>query len=207
MHGGTVGSFDPPKKCPKCTADRKESDFYKDKHQPDGLTRICKECRRDSKKLKERPAFDVKRYKRLNDKDLTISKQPEKVQEILFLIEANPKITCEELGKELNLQPTTVRKLMSVNPLLRGLRNLGLLRMNQLVPKAISALEESLVSPAETVKFNAAVKVLEDQNVLGPQKIDIHVNSYENKSYEELLNMVQNLTPPPPPTLEAEVIS
>lgn len=207
ISASTVGTFDPPRLCKYCKTEKKESDFHKDSKSIDGISFKCKECVKDYVKLRVKPAFQMRKYRKYSNEDMILSKQPEKIQKIVAYLTENPKISCEELGQKVDLEATTVRNYMLSNPFLRSLREVGLIKVNHLIPKALQALEESLESPAGMVKLNASVKVLEDQKVLGPQKIDVTVSSYENKSYEELLNIVKSYTPPPPPTLDAQVIS
>lgn len=197
--------------CGTCQDNKPRSEFYKKSTSPSGLANNCKACSKEFHKERIRQGFiKIKKNKTKNPRDLKgFDEQPTKIKQIITALYENPKLTAQELGALVNLAPPTVDVYMRQNSFLKSLRTAGSRAMTKLIPNAVKSFQESLEGPNADVKLKAAVKLLESEKVLGPERIDITTNDLSDKTYDELVQILSNLDKQPilQPAIEAEVIS
>lgn len=195
------------KYCHKCNDTKLAAEFYRNSSKKDGLSEHCKPCwRAYLKHRNETKPIRMKRKKMLaSSKDF--ENQPEKVKAIVFALVENPNASAEEVGKKVGLGAESIRKHMSQNTYLRALRGFGSEKVTRMLPKALHALEKSLEAKSEDVALKAAKEVLQNEKVLGPDRIDVTVNDLSSKTNAELEAIIASIPSAPSQTIEAEIIS
>jgi DNA-binding Lrp family transcriptional regulator len=198
------------KYCTKCNDTKLAADFYKNICKKDGLSEMCKVCTLTYRKDRDR-RLTIKMKRKPKGKNVIQSadfeNQPDRIKAIVFALVEDPKITVLELAEKVGLEPDSVRKHMHKNQFLRALRGFGAEKVTRMLPKALYALDKSLEANSEDVRLKAAKEVLQNEKVLGPERIDVTVNDLASKTNAELEAMLAAIKLAPQNTIEAEIIS
>lgn len=197
------------KYCHKCNDTKVAAEFYKNAATRDGLSQHCRACTRDYLKHRDQSKFLFQRKQKKIPtlKEINFEAQPDKVKQLVGILIENPKTTAEEMALKMDLSVSTVRHYMYSNPFLVALRHSGISQITKMIPAALEALKGSLNAASEEVRLKASVKVLENEKILGPERIDLTVSTYHNKSTEELEEIYKQAQLPPPQTISSEFIS
>ena len=195
--------------CWKCEDTIPAEKFYKNAARLDGLSQYCKTHTKEYLESRaKKSTFSFQKKKRITKAaDVKFENQPESIKKIVMYLAENPKLTCEQLAARVEISPQTVRGYMSTNDFLKAIRGVGASQITKMIPAALHAFQSSLDAKSEDVKLKAAVKLLESEKVLGPDRVDITVNDLSQKSNAELEAIIANTVIVPVQTLEAEVIS
>lgn len=197
------------KDCFRCLDRLPVTDFHVNNVKKDGRADYCKPCMKsylkDLRAKGKAKAFSQK--KRAAKRNLNFDDQPDSVKRIVYALTENPKISRLELSEKVGLSINTVNSYLCSNDFLSAVRKVGSQHVTGMIPKALNTLSQSLESPSEEVKLKAAVKVLENERVLGPNRIEIGMSDLSHKTIEELETIYNGVKLPPKPVLEAEVIS
>lgn len=195
------------KYCHRCNDTLPAEKFFRNRARLDGLAQWCKICYTNYLREKDKSGVMFQRKKIRKLKNFDVNLLPEKIKQIAACYIENPKVSCEEIALKVELSPNTVRAYASHNDFLLSLKHIGAKRLTGMIPEALESLNSSLSSKSEEVKLKAAVKVLENENILGPDKVEITISPYANKSFEELVKISEGQVAPKAPTFEAELVS
>lgn len=196
------------KVCRRCNADKPIAAYSLDKSSKDGHQKWCKTCVNDY-------VYVHVKQKRKRKKDMWASgmaplpvlyDQPDRVKEIVKAFLENPKASYKEVAKIVGLSQNMVSRYCAENDYLRALRQLASHKMGSLIPLAVAGYEQSLTSDNQDVKLRAATKLLENENIMGPARVDISVNDLRNWPVDKLKELVSQGSEIPVPTIDAEVI-
>ena len=214
MNYKTPQKFEGPKPdvkyCSACSETLPVDAFGKNRYYPDGLHSRCKACvKADIERRKTKPLLATRRRKVRSLKNRPkLENQNSRIQQIVFALAENPKITCEELAQQTGLTSNSIRPMFYTNEYLKSLRRQGSSEVTRMIPEAVHALRGSLGAKSEDVVLKAAVKILESEKVMGPERLEVTVNDYAGKSNKELEDMIMGSVAVPKATIiEAEVIS
>lgn len=197
------------KVCRTCQKNLALFRYTKTPRMKDGHLKDCKSCM--AAKLKARKAEGKgmafpERKKRARVQNLKYEDQPEAVKKIVCALAANPKMTRAELAKAVGLSIVTVDTYLYSNDFLAAVRVVGAQSITNMIPQAINTLGKALESTSEEVKFKAATKILENERVLGPNRLEIDVNDLSKKPFEELEKMYEQMPTVPRPVLDVQEI-
>jgi len=121
----------------------------------------------------------------------------------------NPQSTYQQIADHFNISPQRVSNIINSSRFFRAIKLGSQLYLKRSVPRAAHTLVKCLESASEEVKLKSSIKILENDNVIGPERLDVTVNDLSKKSYAELEAMVREMTKvkPEAPTIDAEIIS
>lgn len=166
--------------------------FQRNKQSNTGFRKHCNDCF-NAKYFKN---IDPNRKRKFREvlipgQPRSLDNQTEKVQRIAWAYIENPKATHREISKATGIPITWCKELSNTNSYLSTLRIVASRKMTKLIPRALKSVEEALTSSNEDVKFRSAVKVLDNERVLGPERIDVTVNDLRHQSNERLQELVK----------------
>lgn len=184
------------KRCPRCNQSKPKSAFPRNRSMGDRRDVYCRKCR---------SLFDYERRGKL-PKYMDIQFQHDDVKKIALAFVENPKMTMVEISKLVGINYRNVRAICTGNPYLRAMRSIASQRMGAFIPKALVAMDESLESPDARVKLSAATKILEDQEVMGPQKLNVAVTDLRERPENELRNLIKEALVIPAQTISDDEV-
>ena len=190
------------KECRGCRRVKPITEYFKTKVTKDGIRGTCKECNyRGNQKTNERY------IQSLESGGIPFEKMKDVMKAIAQCYLENPRVKIQEVAERLGLKVSTIRAYSYTNPYIRALRLVASNKVSLMLPKAIKALEDSLDSGVPDVKLKASLKLLENENILGPSKLDVKVDDIRSRPVEELQAIIERAKAIPMPTMDAEVIS
>lgn len=194
----------PRKTCTSCDKEKPLVFFSRDRNSSDGRQRKCKECQKNYcvgrvPKGGRRASVAVKS---------TFEAQPETVRAIIECMMENPRMPFAEMAQRVGVSASRCQKIVYSNSYIGALRQVAGRKLSNLIPKAVRSLDESLESANADVKFKSAVKLLENEQVLGPNRVDVTLNDLRNQPVDKLQEIIkQGAAVPNQVIIDAEVVS
>lgn len=138
---------------------------------------------------------------------MAFEKNKAKIRRIVDVYLENPRASYEELSRRLGYSHSYVSRIVRATPYLQVLRGHASARLSNFMPLAVKGIKDSLESDNADVKFKSSVKILENENVLGPEKVDLTVNNVHNMTVPELVKLIKTAKELPEQVIDAEIIS
>lgn len=206
--------------CKHCDEEKEaETNFHKHSIYKERYVRTCKECMRtkvrkkyDRKLMMADNLADKERYnfKKIAPQSLLKKFEKdfnkEKVQKIVACLMEEPRIEMKELAERVGISKTRLLEYCNSNNFIKAFRRMATQKVSTLIPLAFAGLKGSLISQNEKVKYDASVKVLENERIMGPNQIDITVSDMRSRSTEELQKIIQQAKQIPGQTIDAELV-
>lgn len=120
-----------------------------------------------------------------------IATQGEKIKEIALFMLEKPEARLSEIAQNVNMTQTACKQLMQSNKYLMAMRSVATSEMTQMLSMALNGLKECLTSASQTVKLNACVKVLENEGIIGPTRMDISVSDLRSQPIEKINRIIE----------------
>ena len=207
-------SLDVPteKTCVRCNKTKPIAKFYRNNALKDGRSLMCALCTKADFKRRYNSGNHLKGKRKVTARlaknvMVKLEAQPEKVREIVALLIEDPKITWPEIANKTGLTVGTVRQYCYSNGYITAMRRLATHKISSFTPLALSAIKDSLTSNNADVKFRAGVKVLDNEGVLGPDRVDVTITDLRNQSTDKLQELLkQAQAVPHQQIVDAEVI-
>jgi len=179
--------------CGKCGKEKPRWDFYVTKKYKNGLSKWCKEC--------------IYKISTQEPEPMDADERSKAIEMVVMCIVEDPNAKLADIRRKTGLRRGQIQEVFGSNPYLKTLKRVATRRVTLMIPEAVKALLQSIKQSDSTeVKFKAAVKVLENEDVLGPNKIDVTVNDLRSKSDAELRKIIEEAQQIPSQTIEAELI-
>ena len=183
--------------CCRCRQDIPRSEFFPMPSGRYGLMHWCKSCGRKA------AAKGVGRRKKGRLPELY---RPQRAEEIADYFIKNPMGNPKECANQLRVSERSVRDWMSTNPYLKALRMMATGTMSNFLPLAVKGFKQFLTGPNEKLRYDACVELLKSEKVLGPGRLEVHVNDFANRSKDELMEIIRRAAAIPKPIFEGELV-
>lgn len=175
------------KVCISCGEEKGRGEFRANKRLLDGIENKCIGCKKGVIGGRGTSMVRVKQ-----------------IAEVLF---ENPRATHEEISKRVGISASMVNQYICHEDMLKMMRVGGRARLGRMVPKAVRAMEASLDADDSQVRFRASKAVLEDQGIMGPERVAIGIMDLSGMSREKKMAIIRDAKLIPDQMVEeAEII-
>ena len=101
----------------------------------------------------------------------------------------HPKATTPQIAEQFGVSPSRVRAILVGNRFLKALRMATVHKVRFAMNRAADTLIECLDSTSEDVRLKSATKILENEGVLGPDKVNLEINDMRNVPLSKLIEI------------------
>jgi hypothetical protein len=191
--------------CSKCKIKKAGREFAKSQMSKTGKQSYCRKCMEERNKavlmglLPSRAGLGGREKKELSNL---------KIKKIAHMLIENPDQDLAVIAAGCGLSIGTVKNYVTRGRVLRALRGMGAKRVSSMIPQAVKAYEDLLRQRDNLTELNkVATKVLENEKVIGPNRVDIGLVEMKEESTENLMRMVKEVRDfPEQVIMEAEVV-
>ena len=124
-------------------------------------------------------------------KAFDLRKQPDLIKEVVRCFIEDPDRNPRDIAKELRIPIKSIKYLMRDNRYLYALRMIASNKFTKYIPLALKGFRECLLTSNMEVKLRACTKVLENENILGPTRVDLSVNDLRDRPIEEIDRIIK----------------
>lgn len=189
--------------CVRCKVRRDPGEFGKCTGRRNGRQAYCKACMKDRQVMVRTGKIPLK-VGNSETRDITNLR----IKKMAHILIDKPDMEVVELAKEVGLAPSTVQGYLSSNKILRAFRGVGAKAISRMVPESIRAYRDILNQRVNLGEANkVATKILENEKIIGPNRMDIGIVEMKEQSNEQLMRIVKEAQEFPAQVIqEAEVV-
>lgn len=120
-----------------------------------------------------------------------VTEQNERAKRIAVFLVEHPQATVREIADETNLTTEAVKQFIASNKYLHAMRFIASGKFSSLVPLALEGFRECLMSPNNEIKLKACLKVLENEQIIGPSRMEINVNDLRSQPIDKINRIIE----------------